>query len=167
MKKLVAVYPGSFDPPTNGHLDILTRATKLFPKVIVAITDNSAKNPTFTLEERVQMLKETTKNVTNIEVDSFSTLLVNYLEQKNASIIIRGLRAISDFEYEFQMALMNRSLNRKIETVFLMPDERYTYLSSRVVKEVARLGGNVDNLVPAATKHFLKRLQKDFLKNKR
>ena len=156
MKELVAVYPGSFDPPTNGHLDIIIRATHLFPRVIVAVTDNSTKNPTFSLEERIQMLKSATKNLPSVKIDSFSTLLVNYLNEKKASIIIRGLRAISDFEYEFQMALMNRRLNRKIETVFLMPDEKYTYLSSRMVKEVARLGGDIDGLVPALAGKYLK-----------
>ncbi len=156
MKQLVAVYPGSFDPPTNGHLDIILRATHLFPKVIVAVTDNSTKDPTFTLKERIEMLSSATKNLPSVQIDSFSTLLVNYLNEKNAFIIIRGLRAVSDFEYEFQMALMNRSLSRKIETVFLMPDEKYTYLSSRLVKEVARLGGDVNGLVPSLAGKYLK-----------
>lgn len=141
MEQLVAVYPGSFDPPTNGHLDIIIRSTHLFSKVIVAVTDNTTKNPTFSLKERMLMLKSATKNIKNVEIDSFSCLLVNYIKIKKASIIIRGLRAVSDFEYEFQMALMNRRLSRKVETVFLMPDEAYTYLSSRLVKEVASLGG--------------------------
>lgn len=155
MEQLVAVYPGSFDPPTNGHLDIIIRSTHLFPKVIVAVTDNSTKNPTFTLKERMLMLKSATKNIKNVEIDSFSCLLVNYISKKKASIIIRGLRAVSDFEYEFQMALMNRRLNKKIETVFLMPDEAYTYLSSRLVKEVACLGGNINGLVPELAKKYL------------
>ena len=160
MRKLVAVYPGSFDPPTNGHLDIITRATHLFPKVIVAVTDNSIKDPTFTLKERIIMLKSATKNIPSVKVDSFSRLLVNYLKENDSTIIIRGLRAISDFEYEFQMALMNRRLNGKIETVFLMPDEEYTYLSSRLVKEVARLGGRVDGLVPKLAGKYLKDFRK-------
>jgi pantetheine-phosphate adenylyltransferase len=155
MKQLVAVYPGSFDPPTKGHLDIIIRSAHLFPKVIVAVTDNSTKNPTFTLKERMLMLKSATKSVKNVQIDSFSCLLVNYISKMKASIIIRGLRAVSDFEYEFQMALMNRRLNKKIETVFLMPDEAYTYLSSRLVKEVARLGGNINGLVPGLTKKYL------------
>jgi len=155
MKQLVAVYPGSFDPPTNGHLDIIIRATHLFSKVIVAVTDNSTKDPTFTVKERILMLKSATRNLPAVGVESFSVLLVDYLKQKKASIIIRGLRAISDFEYEFQMALMNRSLNRNIETVFLMPDEKYTYLSSRMVREVARLGGRVDGLVPEISRKYL------------
>jgi len=157
MEQLVAVYPGSFDPPTNGHLDIIIRSTHLFPKVIVAVTDNSTKNPTFTLNERILMLRSATKNIKNVEIDSFSCLLVNYIKSKKASIIIRGLRAVSDFEYEFQMALMNRRLNKKIETVFLMPDEAYTYLSSRLVKEVARLGGDISGLVPELAKKYLKK----------
>lgn len=155
MKQLTAVYPGSFDPPTNGHLDIIIRTTHLFPKVIVAVTDNSNKNPTFSLEDRIKMLKAATKGIKNIEIDSFSCLLVNYIDMKKASIIIRGLRAVSDFEYEFQMALMNRRLNRKAETVFLMPDEAYTYLSSRLVKEVARLGGPIKGLVPELARKYL------------
>ena len=162
MKQLVAVYPGSFDPPTNGHLDIIIRATHLFPKVIVAVTDNSTKDPTFTVAERILMLKSAIKGLPNVEIDFFSTLLVNYLDTKKASIIIRGLRAISDFEYEFQMALMNRSLKRRTETVFLMPDEQYTYLSSRLVKEVARLGGKVDALVPALTREYLKAYRRKY-----
>jgi len=163
MKQLAAVYPGSFDPPTKGHLDIILRATHLFSEVIVAVTDNSTKNPTFTVNERILMLKAATKNMPRVRIDTFSTLLVNYLKKKKASIIIRGLRAVSDFEYEFQMALMNRSLSRDIETVFLMPDEQYTYLSSRLVKEVARLGGRVDGLVPVAAKKYLKRFQNESL----
>ena len=156
MKQQVAVYPGSFDPPTNGHLDIIIRTTHLFSKVIVAVTDNSNKNPTFTLDERIKMLKAATKGLKNVEIDSFSCLLVNYIEKRKASIIIRGLRAVSDFEYEFQMALMNRRLNKKAETVFLTPDETYTYLSSRLVKEVARLGGPIEGLVPELVRKYLK-----------
>ena len=154
----VAVYPGSFDPPTNGHLDILVRATHLFPRVIVAVTDNSVKNPTFTLKERLAMLAAATRRLPNVTVESFSGLLVHYLEKKKASVIVRGLRAISDFEYEFQMALMNRHLSRKIETVFLMPDESYTYLSSSVIKEVARFGGSTKGLVPPEVERYLKHL---------
>lgn len=164
MKRPVAVYPGSFDPPTNGHLDIIVRATHLFPKVIVAVTDNSGKTPTFTVDERLKMLKEATRHLPCVSVESFSGLLVHYLDRIDASVIIRGLRAISDFEYEFQMALMNRRLNRAIETVFLMPDESYTYLSSRMVKEVARLGGSVDGLVPRSVRKPLAAYQKKTFK---
>jgi len=168
MEQLVAVYPGSFDPPTNGHLDIIIRSTHLFPKVIVAVTDNSTKNPTFTVKERILMLKSATKHIKNVEIDSFSCLLVHYIDKKNASIIIRGLRAVSDFEYEFQMALMNRRLNKRIETVFLMPDEAYTYLSSRLVKEVARLGGDINGLVPELAKTYLENfISKNIASNKR
>jgi len=156
-KQPIAVYPGSFDPPTNGHLDIITRATLLFPKVIVAVTDNLSKNPSFTLEQRLNMLRQITKHLPSVAIDSFHGLLVNYVKKKNASVLIRGLRATSDFEYEFQMALMNRRLDRTIETVFLMPDESYTYLSSSLVKEVARLGGSAKGLVPAPVEKFLRR----------
>ncbi len=151
----IAVYPGSFDPPTNGHLDIVCRATHLFSRVIVAVTNNSAKNTVFSLKERIKMLKDATRGIKNVEVDSFSGLLVKYLERKKASVIIRGLRAVSDFEYEFQMALMNRKLDKRIETVFLMPDEAYTYLSSSVVREVARLGGVPKGLVPKSVEKLL------------
>jgi pantetheine-phosphate adenylyltransferase len=156
MKQPVAVYPGSFDPPTNGHLDILARASQLFPRIIVAVTDNSIKNPTFTVAERLAMLRESTHHLHSITVESFSGLLVDYLVQKKASVVVRGLRAVSDFEYEFQMALMNRRLNRTIETVFLMADESYTYLSSSVIKEVARLGGKTAGMVPVPVERYLK-----------
>ena len=159
MKWPVAIYPGSFDPPTKGHLDIIARATQLFPKVIVAVTDNSAKNASFSLKDRIQMLKAATRNQPNVEIDSFRGLLVGYARKRNASVILRGLRAISDFEYEFQMALMNRRLDKKIETVFLMPDEAYTYLSSSLVKEVAYLGGSTDGLVPDSVEKKLGKLR--------
>lgn len=146
--ELAAVYPGSFDPPTNGHLDIITRASKLFPKIIVAITENANKNHMFSLEERVALMKDASKDLNNVEVVSFSGLLANYLEEINTYVLIRGLRALSDFEYEFQMALMNRNLNKNIETVFLMPDQAYTFLSSSMVKEIAALGGKTKDLVP-------------------
>ncbi|MBN1823964.1 MAG: pantetheine-phosphate adenylyltransferase [Endomicrobiales bacterium] len=157
MRQPVAVYPGSFDPPTNGHLDIIVRATHLFPKVIVAVTDNSNKNPTFTLQERKKMIAEAVRRYPTVTVDTFSGLLVDYMTRKKASVIIRGLRAISDFEYEFEMALMNRRLNKRIEAVFLMPDEAYTYLSSSLVKEVFSLGGSVSGLVPESVEKSLKR----------
>jgi pantetheine-phosphate adenylyltransferase len=154
-KELSAVYPGSFDPPTNGHLDIITRASKLFPKIIVAVTENANKKHMFSLEERVELLKEASKNLANVEVTSFSGLLANYLEKINIFILIRGLRALSDFEYEFQMALMNRNLNKNIETVFLMPDQTNTFLSSSMVKEIAALGGNTKDFVPECVEEKL------------
>ncbi|MBN1621939.1 MAG: pantetheine-phosphate adenylyltransferase [Endomicrobiales bacterium] len=156
----IAVYPGSFDPPTNGHLDIILRATHLFPKVIVAITDNANKYPTFPLKDRLKMLRESTKHISSVQVEFFSGLLVNYLKKKKATVIIRGLRAISDFEYEFQMALMNRKLNKGIETVFLMPDEAYTYISSSLINEVSRLGGNIKDLVPHSVEMLMKKKKK-------
>ncbi|MDR1695156.1 MAG: pantetheine-phosphate adenylyltransferase [Endomicrobium sp.] len=147
-KKVSAVYPGSFDPPTNGHLDIITRASRLFPEIIVAVTENSVKNHMFSLEKRVELLKKSVSDIKNVKVISFSGLLADYLEKIDSFILIRGLRALSDFEYEFQMALMNRKLNKNIETVFLMPDQDYTFLSSSMVKEIAALGGKIEELVP-------------------
>jgi pantetheine-phosphate adenylyltransferase len=144
----IAVYPGSFDPVTNGHLDIIERSSKIFDIVIVSILENSTKKPMFTVEERIDFLKVVTKRFSNVKVDSFSGLLVNYLKEKEASVIIKGLRAISDFEYEFQMALMNNKLAPCIETLFMMTNSKYSYLSSSVVKEVASLGGCLKELVP-------------------
>ena len=144
----IAVYPGSFDPITNGHLDIIKRASLIFDKVYVSILVNSSKNSAFSLEERLKMIKEVTACYDNVVVDSFSGLLVNYLNQKNASVIIRGLRAVSDFEYEFQMALMNHKLEKNIETLFMMTSGKYSYLSSSIVKEIAQYGGNLEGLVP-------------------
>ncbi|MBU2567914.1 MAG: pantetheine-phosphate adenylyltransferase [Elusimicrobia bacterium] len=152
----LAVYPGSFDPPTNGHIDIITRASQLFDRVIVAITDNPNKKPFFNIEERKRMLIASLKNIRSVEVDSFTGLLINYLGKKKARIIIRGLRAVSDFEYEFQLALMNRKLSKNIETVFLMPDEKYTFLSSSMVKEVALLGGGIKDFVPSIVERNIK-----------
>ena len=157
MKRPIAVYPGSFDPPTNGHLDIIIRATHLFPEVIVAVSNNSLKNPTFMLQERVGMLRQITRNIPNVEITPFSGLLVNFLKKKNATVIIRGLRAISDFDYEFQMALMNRRLSKRIETVFLMPDVAYTYLSSSLVKQISELGGSIDGLVAPDVEKVLRK----------
>lgn len=144
----IAVYPGSFDPMTNGHLDIIKRAAKTFDKVYVAILTNSSKTPAFSLSQRIDWLKRATKELDNVEIDSFSGLLVNYANEKNANIIIKGLRAVSDFEYEFQMALTNRALSPNIETMFLMTNGKYSYLSSSIVKEIARLGGSLNGLVP-------------------
>ncbi|MBR2405284.1 MAG: pantetheine-phosphate adenylyltransferase [Clostridia bacterium] len=144
----IAVYPGSFDPMTNGHLDIIKRAAKTFDKVYVAILTNSAKKPCFSLEQRIDWLTRATADLGNVEIDSFSGLLVNYANQIGASIIIKGLRAVSDFEYEFQMALTNRALSPNIETMFLMTNGKYSYLSSSIVKEIAKLGGSLSGLVP-------------------
>ncbi len=147
-KDIIAVYPGSFDPPTNGHIDIIGRAAKLFPKVVVAITHNYNKKHMFTLEERLSMMKESVSNIKNVKVTSFSGLLVDYLNKIDSFCIVRGLRALSDFEYEFQMALMNRQLKKDVETIFLMPDQEYTFLSSSMVREIASLNGNFKNFVP-------------------
>jgi pantetheine-phosphate adenylyltransferase len=144
----LAIYPGSFDPLTNGHVDIIQRGSRLFDRIVVAILLNVEKSPLFTVEERVEIAREVFAGNPNVEVDTFDGLLVDYARRKGAGVIVRGLRAISDFEYEMQMALMNRNLNPEVETVFMMPAETYTYVSSRLVKEVAALGGSVTNLVP-------------------
>jgi len=144
----IAVYPGSFDPITNGHLDIIERAAELFDRLIVAIAKNPLKKPLFTLEERLDMLRETLKFYPNIEIDSFEGLTVNYLKAKNAQVIIRGLRAISDFENEFMMALTNKKLVPRVETIFLMTRAEYSFISSSAVKEVAMYGGCLKGLVP-------------------
>ena len=143
-----AIYPGSFDPLTNGHLDVIERAVKLFDHVIVAVAKNESKQPLFSLEERVELVRRCIKHIPNAEADSFDSLLVNYVERRNAQAIVRGLRAISDFEFEFQLALMNRKLNEKVETIFMMPKDTYTFLSSRIIKEIARLGGDITAFVP-------------------
>src|SRR6266851_3199111 len=144
----LAVYPGSFDPLTNGHVDIITRGAKLFDRIIVSVLVNAEKSPLFTIEERVEILKAVFNDLPNVEVDTFDGLLVDYMKRRHADVIVRGLRAVSDFEFEFQMALMNRRLNAKIQTVFMMPAEQYTYISSRLIKEVFALGGRVHGLVP-------------------
>jgi pantetheine-phosphate adenylyltransferase len=143
-----AIYPGSFDPVTNGHLDVIERARKLFDEVIVAVAHNEEKRPMFSLEERLDFLRQTTGKIDNVRVASFEGLLVEFAMREKASAVVRGLRAISDFEFEFQMALMNRKLEAQVETIFLMPKEDYTYLSSRIVKEIARLSGDVSAFVP-------------------
>jgi pantetheine-phosphate adenylyltransferase len=150
-KRRIAVYPGSFDPVTNGHLDIVHRACGLFDRVVVAVADNAQKAPLFSLEERLELLRASLRPLTRrkaVVVDSFRGLLVDYVKRRGAVAIVRGLRAVTDFEYEFQMALMNRQQAPTVETVFLMPDEKYTYLSSTILKEIARLGGKIGRFVP-------------------
>lgn len=144
----VAVYPGSFDPITNGHLSLLRRGLQIFDKIIVAIAVNPNKKPLFTLEERMDILRAVLKDYSRVEIDHFQGLLVDYVQQKETNIILRGLRALSDFEYEFQMALMNRKLSRKVQTVFMMTDYQWFYISSTIIKEAASLGGNIEGLVP-------------------
>jgi len=151
----LAVFPGSFDPITNGHLDLVDRALQVFDRVRMAILVNPEKQPLFTVEERVAIIREAYRGNRRVEVDTFSGLLVDYAQRAGASVIIRGIRAISDFEYEFQMALMNRRLNPQIETVFMMPAESYSYVSSRLVKEVFQLGGRVTDLVPPVVERRL------------
>ena len=146
--KRIAIYPGSFDPPTNGHLDLIERGAKIFDELIVAILRNAEKEPLFSLEERRTMLEQMTRHCSNVRVDTFSGLTVEYAVSQGAEAVLRGIRAISDYEYELQMALMNRKLEPRLETVFMMPAEAYSYLSSRLVKEIARLGGAISGLVP-------------------
>lgn len=146
--RIRAVYPGTFDPFTNGHLDIVQRALRLFPKLVVAVAANPQKAPLFSLAERIRIIHEATTGMPGVEIDSFDALTVEYVRTKGARVIIRGIRAVSDFEFEFQMALMNQRLNSKIETIFMMPAEQYTYISSRLIKEVFALGGQVHGLVP-------------------
>ncbi len=153
----IAIYPGSFDPLTNGHLDVVQRAAKLFDRVIVAVAKNEGKHPLFTLDERVALVSASVKKMPNVTVDAFDGLLVDYVVSKNARAIVRGLRAISDFEFEFQLALMNRKLNENVETIFMMPKDTYTFLSSRIVKEIARLGGDVRPFVPEPVQAALKK----------
>ena len=153
----LAVYPGSFDPLTNGHVDIISRGARLFDRIVVAMLVNAEKAPLFSMAERVEIAREVFKHHANVEVDTFDGLLVDYVERRKAQVIVRGLRAVSDFEFEFQMALMNQRLNGKIETIFMMPAEQYTYTSSRLIKEVFRLGGRVHGLVPDMVEERLRR----------
>jgi pantetheine-phosphate adenylyltransferase len=153
----LAVYPGSFDPLTNGHVDIITRGARLFDRIIVGILINAEKAPLFTMEERVEIARDVFKELPNVEVDTFDGLLVDFVERRGAQVIVRGLRAVSDFEFEFQMALMNQRLNGKIDTIFMMPAEQYTYTSSRLIKEVFRLGGRVHGLDPEMVEERLHR----------
>jgi pantetheine-phosphate adenylyltransferase len=152
----LAVYPGSFDPLTNGHVDIIMRGARLFDRIIVAILVNAEKAPLFSMPERVEIAREVFGSYPNVEIDTFDGLLVDYVERRGAQVIVRGLRAVSDFEFEFQMALMNHRLNGQIDTVFMMPAEQYTYISSRMIKEVFSLGGRVDGLVPETVEDRLK-----------
>lgn len=154
--RVTAVYPGTFDPFTNGHIDLVRRALRIFPRLIVAVARNPQKSPLFTLEERLAIIHEAIGGLPGVEVDTFDALTVDYVRQKGAQVILRGVRAVSDFESEFAMALMNRKISEDVETVFLMPNQSYTYLSSRLVKEVALLGGNVDDLVPPMASKLLK-----------
>lgn len=152
----IAIYPGTFDPITNGHLDIIKRAVRIFDKVIVAVATNTGKAPLFTMDERKEQIQRSVKDIDRVEVEVFSGLIVDFCHQKGATALIRGLRAVSDFEYEFQMALLNRKLGKDVESVFLMPKEKYTYLSSSMIKEIAALGGDVSGFVPEHVKDELK-----------
>ncbi len=156
-KQIAAIYPGSFDPITNGHLDIIDRSRTKFDRVIVAVLVNLEKQPLFTTQERVEMLREVTGQWNNVEVDTFEGLLVNYAKANGAEVILRAIRAVTDYEYEFQMALMNRRMEPDIETVFMVPAEEYSYLSSRLVKEIFLLGGSVSGIVPPAVEASLKK----------
>ena len=144
-----AIYPGSFDPLTNGHLDVIERAVKLFDHVVVAVATNESKHPLFALEERLELVRRAVASIPNVEADSFDCLLVDYAARRSAQAIVRGLRAVSDFEFEFQLALMNRKLNERVETIFMMPKDTYTFLSSRMIKEIVQLGGDVSDFVPS------------------
>jgi pantetheine-phosphate adenylyltransferase len=162
MNIVKAIYPGTFDPLTNGHLDLIARGAKIFDHLIVAILRNESKNPLFSVQERVEMITAATKEFDNVSVATFDGLLVDFAKQQNAKALLRGIRAISDYEYELQMALMNRRLSGELETVFMMPAETYSYVSSRLIKNVFRLGGSVDGLVPPmVAERLAARVQKD------
>jgi pantetheine-phosphate adenylyltransferase len=156
----IAVFPGSFDPLTNGHIDIIQRGAKLFDRIIVAVLTNAAKTPLFSVDERLAIIRENFTQYPNVEADTFDGLVVDYAKVKNASVLVRGLRGISDFEYELQMAMMNRHLEASIETVFMMPAEQYTYVSSRLIKEVMTLGGSITGLVPPGVEQRLQQKKK-------
>jgi pantetheine-phosphate adenylyltransferase len=150
-----AIYPGSFDPLTNGHIDLIQRAANLFDHVIVAIAKNEAKSPLFSLDERLDLVRIALKSMPKVGAEAFDGLLVDYVEKRGGQAVIRGLRAVSDFEFEFQLALMNRKLNERVETIFMMPKDTYTFLSSRIIKEIARLGGDVSAFVPPHVREAL------------
>ncbi|HUK84085.1 MAG TPA: pantetheine-phosphate adenylyltransferase [Verrucomicrobiae bacterium] len=152
----IAVYPGSFDPITNGHLDVIERAAHIFDRVIVAVAHNPEKTPMFTPQVRVELVRAAVRDLKNVDVEEFAGLLVKYARERGATALVRGLRAVSDFEFEFQMALMNRKLDATVETIFLMPKDEYTFISSRVVREIAGLGGDVSAFVPPAVQYALK-----------
>jgi pantetheine-phosphate adenylyltransferase len=154
--QVTVVYPGTFDPFTNGHIDLVRRALRIFPRLVVAVARNPHKSPLFAVEERLAIIQEAIGGLGRVEIDTFDDLTVDYVRKKGAQVILRGVRAVSDFEAEFAMALMNRKISEDVETVFLMPSQAYTYLSSRLVKEVALLGGNVDDLVPPLASRLLK-----------
>ncbi len=156
MNKVIAIYPGSFDPPTNGHLDLIERGSKIFDELVVAILRNAEKDPLFSLAERRLMLQALTSHFKNVRVDTFEGLTVDYAAKVKASAVLRGIRALSDYEYELQMALMNRKLQPELETVFMMPAEQYSYVSSRLVREVAQLGGSITDLVPEMVEQRLR-----------
>jgi pantetheine-phosphate adenylyltransferase len=161
MKQPIAIYPGTFDPITLGHIDVVDRAAQLFPHLIILVARNTSKQPLFSDEERIAMVREVFRGRKGIEVEGFDGLLVDYARRRKASVLVRGLRAVSDFEYEFQMALTNRKLSSTLETIFLVPREQYTYLNSTIVREIARLGGDVSDFVPVNVR---KRLKKRFLR---
>ena len=166
MKKR-AVYPGTFDPVTYGHIDLIKRAVKIFDEVIVAVADNAAKNPLLSTSERVDLLKQAVRGMKNVKVESFSELMVDYVQSKKINVVVRGLRMISDFEYEFQMALTNRKLNSNIEVIFMMPNESYSFLSSKLIKEVAALGAELSEFLPSFVEKKLKEKLKKQLKRAR
>jgi pantetheine-phosphate adenylyltransferase len=156
MKNVLAIYPGSFDPVTNGHLDLIERGAKIFDRLVVSILRNLDKDPLFTIDERAEMLREVTRKWENVEIDVFSGLLVEYARLREANVILRGIRAVSDYEYELQMAMMNRKLNPNVETVFMMPAAAYSYLSSRLVREIAQLGASITSFVPPVVEERLR-----------
>ncbi|MBI3599504.1 MAG: pantetheine-phosphate adenylyltransferase [Nitrospinae bacterium] len=157
MKKKAAVYPGTFDPVSNGHLDLIKRGLRIFDKVIVAVALNPGKSPIFSIDERVGFIREAVKGWKNVEIESFGGLLIDYVKRKKANVIVKGLRAVSDFEYELQLSLMNRRLDTHIETIFMMPSEEYSFLSSKILKEVAALNGDIRGMVPAVVVKGLRR----------
>jgi len=161
LKRVIAIYPGSFDPPPNGHLDLIQRGAKIFDELVVAILRNSEKAPLFSVEERLEMLRESISQWENVRVESFAGLLVDYARERGAQAVLRGIRAVSDYEYELQMAWMNRKLDSSLETVFMMPAGAYPYLSSKLVREIASLGGKIDGLVPASVEIRLRARLRD------